>query len=184
MQKMASYHQTLDQINNEQDIIRHAQKDASYFGVLYRKYYTQVYLFVLKRVEGQDTAKDITSQVFLKALNNIGKYRDMGLPFSAWLFRIARNTLYDLYTARKIELVLSIETNGVMEMISEMQTEEPDKHEELHRALQRLDEDEVELIELRFFEARPFKEVGEILGITENNAKVRTYRVLDKLKTY
>ena len=184
MQIMSTYHQTTDELQNEKEIIRLAQKDTAHFEVLYKKYYAQIYLFVLKRVEDQDKAKDITSQVFLKALTNLGKYRDMGVPFSAWLFRIARNAIYDLYNANKINMVLSIETRGVEEMISEMQTEEPEKHEDLHAALARLDEDEVELIELRFFEARPFKEVGEILGITENNAKVRTYRVLDKLKTY
>ena len=90
MQRMATYHQTADELKTESEIIRIVQKDPARFEVLYRKYYAQVYLFVLKRVETQETARDITSQVFLKALSNVAKYRDMGLPFSAWLFRIAR----------------------------------------------------------------------------------------------
>src|SRR5687768_5131333 len=171
MQTMAKYHQTADELKSEGGTIRLAQKEPAHFEMLYRKYYAQVYLFVLKRVESEETAGDITSQVFLKALTNIGKYRDMGLPFSAWLFRIARNTLYDLYNSRKIELVLSIDSKGVRQMISEMQANESEKHEDLYAALERLEEEDLELIELRFFEARPFKEVGEILGFTENNAK-------------
>jgi RNA polymerase sigma-70 factor (ECF subfamily) len=106
----------------------------------------------------------------------------MGLPFSSWLFRIARNELYDLHRQSKINMVLSIEKRGVGEMISELGSEEKADHSNLYAALAQLDEDDMELIELRFFEKRHFKEIGEILDITENNAKVRTYRTLDKLK--
>ena len=124
----------------------------------------------------------MTSQVFLKALINLSKYKDMGFPFSSWLFRIARNEVYDLYRDRKIEMVVSVENRGVFEMISEMGDTEKEDYSELHLALGHLEDSEMELIELRFFEKRHFKEIGEILEITENNAKVRTYRVLDKLK--
>lgn len=176
------YHQDKGQIEQEQRLIVDASKDSSKFALLYEKYFKQIFLFVLKRVESEDTAADITSQVFLKALLNLSKYRNMGFPFSSWLFRIARNELYDLYQQRKISMVLSIETNGLQQIISEIEDHGKEDYEELTRAIGFLEEDEVELIELRFFEKRAFKEIGEILEITENNAKVRTYRTLDKLE--
>src|SRR4051812_826749 len=125
IQRTATYHQTADDLRDESSKIRAAQQDPAAFEALYKKYYSPVYLFVLKRIESNDEASDITSQVFLKALINLGKYRDMGVPFSAWLLRIARNILYDQYNAKKIQLVLSIENKGLQAMAGEMQTEEP-----------------------------------------------------------
>jgi RNA polymerase sigma-70 factor (ECF subfamily) len=179
---LTQYHQTQEQLDQEKILILDAQKDKAKFAPLYKKYFEQIFLFILKRVEGEDTAADITSQVFLKALLNLAKYKDMGLPFSSWLFRIARNELYDMYKKKEVELVVSLESRGIVEMISEMKDEEKADHSQLMTALSLLENDEMELIELRFFEKRAFKEIGEILEITENNAKVRTYRILDKLK--
>jgi RNA polymerase sigma-70 factor (ECF subfamily) len=79
-------------------------------------------------------------------------------------------------------MVVSVETKRLMVMISEMGEEGKKDYSDLNLALEKLDEDEMELIELRYFEKHPFKEIGEILDITENNAKVKTYRVIDKLK--
>jgi RNA polymerase sigma-70 factor, ECF subfamily len=80
-------------------------------------------------------------------------------------------------------MVISADSRSVKEIAAESGLAMKEDHEALYNALCRLSDADVELIELRFFEDRPFKEVGEILEITENNAKVRTYRVLDKLKT-
>jgi len=80
-------------------------------------------------------------------------------------------------------MVVSLENKGVSEIITEIGDTEKEDYSRLHLALGILEDQEMELIELRFFEKRPFKEIGEILDITENNAKVRTYRILDKLKS-
>ena len=182
-ENVSTYHVSKEQIGQEEELIRAAKKDSSKFDLLYKKYYEQIFLFILRRVESEDTAADITSQVFLKALTNLSKYKEIGLPFSSWLFRIARNELYDLYKQNKIEMVVSVESKGMWEMISEIGEDEKEDYTKLYMALADLTSDEMEMIELRFFEKLPFKEVGEILDITENNAKVRTYRILEKLKT-
>lgn len=181
-QVLSPYHQTKEQLDQEKVLIQEAQKDKAKFAVLYKKYFEQIFLFVLKRVESEDAAADITSQVFLKALINLMKYKDMGLPFSSWLFRIARNELYDMYHQKQIEMVVSLESKGIAEMLAEMGDEQKEDYSQLTTTLALLEDDEMELIELRFFEKRAFKEIGEILDITENNAKVRTYRILDKVK--
>jgi RNA polymerase sigma-70 factor, ECF subfamily len=179
---LSPYHQTKEQLDQEKIQVLEAQQDKAKFAPLYKKYFEQIFLFVLKRVESEDAAADITSQVFLKALLNISKYKDMGFPFSSWLFRIARNELYDMYRKKQVEMVVSMESRSVQFIMSEIGDAEKQDHSHLTAALSKLDEDEMELIEMRFFESRPFKEIGEILSITENNAKVRTYRILDKLK--
>jgi len=177
------YHFTKEAIQKEEEQIRLAQQDPSKFDVLYNHYFEQIFMFALKRVEDKDVAADVTSQIFFKALQNLKKYKPQGLPFASWLYRIARNEIYNMHSANKIKLVVSVESEGVWNMISEIGEE---KNQEdfsgLYKALKKLSEIELELIELRFFEKRPFQEISEILEITENNAKVRTYRILDKLK--
>ena len=71
------------------ELVAKAKKDMKYFEVLYRKYYSQIFKFVRKRVANADLVNDITSQVFLKAMLNIEKYKHQGFPFSSWLYRIA-----------------------------------------------------------------------------------------------
>jgi RNA polymerase sigma-70 factor (ECF subfamily) len=117
-------------------------------------------------------------------MSKLQTYKDLGLPFGSWLFRIARNELYDQYAKNKVDLVLSVDTPSLGNVLKELQTEQKADHSDLYNALHRLKNEEMELIEMRFFEDRPFREIGEILEITENNAKVRTYRALDKLKTF
>lgn len=170
---------------DEEALINGAKQNSKNFDKLYDKYFEQIFLFILKRVQTNEIASDITSQVFLKALQNISKFKFVGILFSSWLYRIARNEIYDQHKKNNIHLVLSIETKGVKRMAQEMVEEQTEQDfSELYKALKVLKEEDLELIELRFFEDKPFKEIGEILEMTENNAKVKTYRVLDKLKTH
>ena len=70
---LTTYYQSKEQIDQENILIIEAKKDSSKFAVLYKKYFEQIFLFVLKRVESEDTAADITSQVYLKSLTNLSK---------------------------------------------------------------------------------------------------------------
>lgn len=177
------YHFSKEAIAKEEEQISLAKADPSKFAVLYDFYFEQIFMFIFKRVESKETAAEVTSQVFFKALQNLKKYEPRGVPFSSWLYRIARNEVYNLSKANKIKMIVSVESDGVWQMIGELGEE---KNEEdfgsLYNALKKLSENELELIEMRFFEKMPFAEIAEILDITENNAKVKTYRVLDKLK--
>lgn len=177
------YQYTNEQLSAEVAQIEAAKRDPAAFGVLYEKFFGQIFMFLLRRVETKEIADDLCSQVFLKALNYLPKYQHKGLPFSSWLFRIARNELYTAYHKNKVVPVLSIDRSGIGAMLGDMNAEEKVDYSDLYHVLGGLSQDEMELIELRFFEGRAFKEIGELLDITENNAKVKTYRILDKLKT-
>jgi RNA polymerase sigma-70 factor (ECF subfamily) len=178
-----NYQYTNEQLSAEVAQIEAAKRDPAAFGVLYEKFFGQIFMFLLRRVESKEIADDLCSQVFLKALNYLPKYQHKGLPFSSWLFRIARYELYTAYHKNKVVPVLSIDRSGIGAMLGDMNAEEKVDYSDLYQVLQSLSQDEMELIELRFFEGRAFKEIGELLDITENNAKVKTYRILDKLKT-
>jgi RNA polymerase sigma-70 factor, ECF subfamily len=168
----------------EESIIRNAQNDPAHFKPLYEAYFKRIFRFVFHRVGEKDLAADLTSQVFLKALVNLKKFEFRGVPFSAWLFRIALNECNELFRKTKRHRYIAIDDADVMRLYEEMVGDfEPQSlFELLPVVLESLSQDELHLIELRFFEQRPFKEVAEILNITENYAKVKVYRVLDKMK--
>jgi RNA polymerase sigma-70 factor (ECF subfamily) len=84
------YHQTNQRMEEELSWIRRAQKDPECFGPLYKKYHEQIFRYVYQRMDDEETAFDVTSQVFMKALNNLNRYEFRGVPFSSWLYRIAK----------------------------------------------------------------------------------------------
>lgn len=168
----------------EEEWIRKAIANPDSFRPLYEAYFKKVYLFVLHRVGDKDLAGDLTQQVFLNALTHLGRYQFRGLPFSAWLFRIAINQCNDFFRKTKRNRTVALEESSVENLYAELTADQTLEEWEnrLPAILERLEQDELYIIELRFFEARPFKEIADILGITENNAKVRTYRILEKMK--
>jgi RNA polymerase sigma-70 factor (ECF subfamily) len=162
-----------------------AKKDRRKFAPLYERYYENIFRYANRRINDVETCYDITSQVFLKAMLNLDKYEYRNLPFSSWLYRIANNEVVDFFrrNAKKAERSIDINKRDI-EKISEETEINISEHlyEKLFKEIKQLPEDELLLLEMRFFEHRAFKEIGEILDITENNAKVKLYRVLDKLK--
>lgn len=83
----------------EDRLVDRAKTDAEAFGMLYDRYFPRIYGFVYSRVHDRETAEDVTSEVFCKALGAIARYQQWGHPFSAWLFRIATNAISDHYRA-------------------------------------------------------------------------------------
>ena len=176
-------HLTAPQIGEEALWIERSKKDPSQFEPLYNRYFEAVFRFIYQRMDSKDVTADITSQVFLKALLNIHKYYDRGLPFYAWLYRIAISEIGNFYSSSKKFRVINIETSGLHEMVDNIESEPSEARISLIiESLKTLSHSEMLLIEMRFFEARSFKEIGDILAITENNAKVKVYRILDKIR--
>jgi RNA polymerase sigma-70 factor (ECF subfamily) len=177
------YHQTVEQIAEEYEVIQKAIADPSHFEVLYNKYYDRIVAFVYQRLDDKEMAFDITSQVFLKALTHLPNYKFKGLPFSAWLFRIAYNELCDLFKRNEQYRMVNIDTHLLKELIEEADIETKEFYlKSMVDSISELPSSELELIEMRFFDEMSFREIGTTLGITENNAKVKVYRLLDKVK--
>lgn len=164
--------------------VQAAQQNPAKFRVLYQRYYEPIFRFVFKRTVDEALAADLTSQVFLKAMQKIDKYVFKGVPFSAWLFRIASNEIAQHFRKQNKSRVVALEERTVHELEDEYEDKaDLDININLLKSvIQDLKPEEVELLELRFFEKRPFKEVADILDITENNAKVKIYRLLQKMK--
>jgi RNA polymerase sigma-70 factor (ECF subfamily) len=171
-------------VGSDEDLILRAKIDARAFRPLYEKYYKPIFMFVHHRTGDKELSADLTSQVFLNALVGLEKYEFRGLPFSSWLYRIAINECNSFFRKNKNVRTVLLEDHHAGRVYEEMFGE--NTAEELKRnlplMLQKLRPAELQLIELRFLEGRTFREVAEILNISETHAKVKTYRILDKMK--
>ena len=178
------YHKSKDEIKLEIAQIRKAQNDPREFGPIYNRYYDEIFIYISRRIEDHDMVADITSKTFANCLSGLHKFKYMGVPFSAWLYKIAINEVRQFFRQRKNYPRTVCLTDEDFTQISQ-ETVEDSRYEhaleQVPKLLSQLNENELQCIELRFFEQKSFKEIGFMLGLTEVNAKVRTYRILKKL---
>lgn len=168
----------------EHQAITAAKADPARFAPLYERYFTDIFRFVLRRTGHRDLTADLTQQTFLKAMLGLARYEPRGLPFRAWLYRIALNEVR-MHWRKKKEVLIDVSYAEVRGLSEEMGLN-LDEHEmqRLAAALGRLDEERARLIELRYMDGLSFAELGQVLGIGEDAAKMRTHRVLGLLRTY
>ena len=134
-------------------------------------------------MEDEHTAADFTQQVFLKAMQHLKYYEYRGVPFTAWLIRIASNEVNQFYRDKKKERIVSIEIPDLNEMLDDNDSHIlHERHESALIAIKKLSGEELELIEMRFFEKRSFAEIADIKGMSENNAKVKVHRILERVR--
>ncbi len=171
-------------MNAEQELqaIKAAQADPARFAPLYEHYFTAIFRFIYRRTGHRDLTADLTQQAFLKAMLALPRYTHRGLPFRAWLYRIALNEVR-MYWRKRKEVNMEISAVELRGLVHDVGMEgQGDEEQHLLRLLGRLDEDRQRLIELRYFDGLSFAEVGQVLGIGEDAAKMRTHRVLKLMR--
>jgi RNA polymerase sigma-70 factor, ECF subfamily len=174
----------METIRREEEEIRMACVDPQRFTVLYDRYFGDMFRFILRRVGDRDLSGDLTQDTFLKAMLALPRYQFRGLPFRAWLYRIALNEVR-MYWRKKKEVLLDLsyaEVRGLSEELGISQEDE--EMARLGSAMGKLDKDKARLVELRFMDGLSYLDIGHILGIGEDAAKMRTHRMLALLRTY
>jgi RNA polymerase sigma-70 factor (ECF subfamily) len=183
LNELLKYSEKLMQEGSEKEWIERAKENPRWFEPLYDKYFAQIFKFLFKRHADETVTGEICSEVFYKALMKISKYKEKGHPFSSWLYKIALNESNQFFRKQKFQRVIPLDLLQAENLFDEFPLEDSIQQLELlKKALQTLKSKELEVIELRFFNNLSFKEVASVLNITENNAKVRCYRILDKLR--
>ena len=158
-----------------------ALEDPVAFGPLYDRYVQPIYRYIYSRVGSAHEAEDITSQTFISAYEALGRYQERG-QFSAWLFRIAQSKLNDHFRRSRREIGLE-EVGEILERADALGV--LIRAEELSRMrslIQHLDEEEQELIRLRYVADLSFVEIADLLGKREDAVKKSVYRLLARLK--
>ncbi|MCC7302754.1 MAG: RNA polymerase sigma factor [Bacteroidia bacterium] len=185
MEVHSKYHVSNEQMAEELAIIEAAKLDAGRFEPLYNRYHEQIFRYAYQRLDDKDLCFDIVQQVFLKAITNLRKYEYRGLPFVSWLYRIAQSEVYQTLRDRQAQRCVSL-NEEVLEDIADESVGEKVLNEarygQIAEVIADLNEEDLQLVEMRFCEKRSFKEAAEILGITENAAKVRMYRALERIR--
>ena len=181
--QISRHHLTKNEIVSEEHEILRAQKDLKQFNILYDRYYVRIFEYIYQRVQTEAQAADITSDTFIKAMENLKSYKPMGVPFASWLFRIARNEIFIQYHKGKKIRQINFSSQDIIDITEEIEEIKPNKIDLVIEAIKQLNPEETELIEMKYFEKRSYMEIGNILELTENNAKVKTHRVVQKLRS-
>ncbi|MCK5701164.1 MAG: sigma-70 family RNA polymerase sigma factor [Cyclobacteriaceae bacterium] len=164
----AKKHISQEEILKEFETVQDAVKDPAKFQIIYDRYFIVIFNYIFRKIDDEDITADLTSQTFLKALKNLKKYKYKGVPFSAWLYRIASNEVNRHYLQANKKVVFSFDEQEFENLI-EQHTE---KEKELDidyiiQQMQSLSESDIEVLELRFFESKSFAEIAFILEINE-----------------
>lgn len=182
-------------LDEERELVRQAQRSPAAFAELYDRHYGRIFGYCLRRTADLETAQDITSETFLKALNKLWQFRWRNVSFSSWLYKIATNEINQYF--RKAEYKRSISLEELQEQGFEpMSPHDPENEfleaqEELRQyqdflevqvKLAQLPARYQEVIALRFFEKKQIKEIAEILGKKEGTVKSLLSRAVEKLR--
>lgn len=154
------------------------------YGELYERLAPQIYRYIYYRVGGNThLAEDLTEDVFLKLLEKLDRYEDRGLPFTAWLYRIAHNHVTDHFRRQASLAVVSIDEQWSLADERALGTLDTALTSDiLAKALRRLTDDQRQVIVLRFLEDRSIAETATILGKTEDGTKKAQMRGLAGLR--
>jgi RNA polymerase sigma-70 factor (ECF subfamily) len=167
---------------DERLLVEAAQKDPARFAELYENNFERVYAYVVRRVGDRAETEDLTSEVFHHALANLRKFEWRGIPFAAWLFRIAANLISDRWQRKGREDVAdepgqieSATTKGV-------EFEEVERKATLFRLIDTLPAEQRRVVVLRFVEQKSIKEVAREIRKTEGAVKQLQFRALSSLR--
>ena len=171
-------------MQNEESLVRQAQqRDEQAFAQLYEEYFDKIYRYVTLRIGDRMEAEDITQQVFLNAIKAISSFKWRGIPFSAWLFRIAHNQVVD-YLRRKAKRVATPLDESVVasdydpQLIAEQRLD----FERLLTATRKLTPAQQEVISLRFTGELSVAQVAKIMGKSEGAVKALQHSAIVTLR--
>jgi RNA polymerase sigma-70 factor, ECF subfamily len=170
------------------DLVRRAQAgDATEFGRLYERYFEKVYSYLSFKLGNPSEAEDLTGQVFLKALESLGSYKWTGVPFQAWLFRIAHNQLVDTLRRRGRRPSAPLEHAG--SVADERREANPDEtlalalqRDDVIAAVDQLTELQRQVIALKFAGGLSNAEVARLMGKSEGAVKALQHAALVSLQ--
>jgi len=180
------------ELGQEKTLVERARTDPDAFGELYDDNYSRIFNYLLRRTASVADAQDLTSEVFMKAFKNLSKFKWSGIPFSAWLYRIASHEIINKYRKAKHEQLNDVDSGNRLESSNLssrsniLQVEDgTKKYEEyiiLHESISKLPNKYKEVISLKFFADKEINEIAQILDKPESTIKTLLYRALDKLR--
>ncbi len=178
-------------MENEKTQVELAKQNPRDFKPLYQKYFNDVFRFVLSHTGNIEITKDLVSEIFCKILQALPQYTYQSPGgFKSWMLKIAYTTTMQFFRTQHKEPELTVDQEDFNRFVRQVAEEHPvnDNNREqltqyLMAELNRLNTDDLQLLELRFFENLSYADIAQITGKTETNVKTKTFRILKKLKS-
>jgi len=165
---------------DERLLIEAAQQDPARFADLYEINFERVYAYIVKRVHDRAETEDLTSEVFQQALANLNRFEWRGIPFAAWLFRIAANLISDRWQRSGREVADEDAVGSAQ--VSPAEIEEVERRATLFRLVDTLPAEQKRVVILRFVEQKSIREVAQAIRKTEGAVKQLQFRALSTLR--
>ncbi|MBM2845267.1 MAG: polymerase sigma factor [Bacteroidetes bacterium] len=182
--------------DQEKELVEACKTNPAAFEKIYDEYYSQIFGYILHRVGDYDTARDVSSETFLKAYTSIHRFVWKEVALSSWLYRIATNEVNSFFRRRRYPLLGFLDIRGQFEaeypdpaslesekQEVERQLEEHQMYVRVQKIVQRLPPKYQAVIALRFFEQKSIKEISEIVGKKEGTVKSLLSRGLERIRT-
>jgi len=170
---------------DESLLVEQAKQNPAAFGLLYEKYVQKIYNYIYYRTGNYNDAEDLTAKTFHRAMRHIPSYEQRGVPFSAWLYRIAHNVVANWHRDRSRRKVIALD-----ELVLHQQwrpspeglVEADEEKRELLRVIRRLPADRQLLLILKFVEGMSNEAIGQVMGRSEGAVKSLYHRTLLALR--
>jgi RNA polymerase sigma-70 factor, ECF subfamily len=166
---------------DERLLIEAAQNDPACFAELYEINFERVYAYVMRKVGNRAETEDLTAEVFHQALANLKRFEWRGIPFAAWLFRIAANLITDRWQRSGREVA---DDTGLIDavQVSPAEIEDVERRATLFRLVDALPAEQRRVVVLRFVEEKSIKDVAREIRKTEGAVKQLQFRALTSLR--
>ncbi len=171
-------------MQDEESLVRRAQqRDEEAFTMLYEEHFDKIYRYVTLKIGDRTEAEDLTQQVFLKALQSISSFKWKGIPFSAWLYRIAHNQVIDYFRKKKKYATAPLnESLKGSDIDPQLAVERKLDTEQILLATKRLTDAQREVISLRFASELPITQVARIMDKSEGAVKALQHSAIIALR--
>lgn len=169
----------------DNELVELAKTDQEAFGELYERYVGKIYNYIYYRTSNQHDAEDLTARVFYRAMSHIENYVDRGVPFQAWLYRIAHNLVANWHRDRGRRKIIPLDefvAAGLRSESPDHHAEDQEERERLLASVRRLPPERQQLLVLKFVEHLSNAEIGEIMDRTEGAIKSLYHRTLLALR--
>jgi RNA polymerase sigma-70 factor (ECF subfamily) len=163
-------------------LVAAAQRDPARFAELYERHFDRVYAYVSRRVPERFGAEDVTADVFRHALANLHRFEWRGTPFVAWLLRIAANTITDHWRRTRREQPILESHDPAPAAVPPEHLDDLDRRALLFRLVRALPPDQRRVLEMRFAEEQPIKEIARELHRSPGAIKQLQFRAIQSLR--
>lgn len=170
---------------SEETLVERAKEDPAAFGALYKKYVKKIYNYIYYRIGDHRDAEDLTARTFYRALSNLDSFKWQGVPFSAWLYRIAHNLVANWHRHRNRHKTIPLDKLSLRakrRVHPARLAEANEEKEVLLAAIRRLNPDRQQLLILKFVEGMTNAEIGRVMGRSEGAIKSLYHRTLIALR--